>query len=134
MNSKPRILSAIALTALVGVLTAPPAQAQQVDEATDYQRVARRYYHTRHVHRRAPAATPAPVAPAPAPRAPAVAAHAPAVAAPAPPPAAAPVAPAPIAAPAPSPVIERPPRPPRPRRPLLRRLRPRSRCARPAPW
>lgn len=115
MNTKPRILSAIALTALVGVLTAPPAQAQQVGETTDYQRVARRYYHNRRVHRRAPAVTPAPVAPAPtaAAHAPAVA-HAPVVAAPvrapapAPAVAPAPAAPAPVAAPAPSPVIERP--------------------------
>ena len=99
------------MTALVGVLTAPAAQAQQVEQSTDYQRVARRYYHTRHVHRRAQAATPAPVATAP--HAAPLAAHAPVVAAPVHAPAPAPVAPAPVAAapvltPAPSPVIERP--------------------------
>lgn len=109
MRARARILSAIALTALVGVLTAPAAQAQQVEEPTDYQRVARRYYHTRHVHRRAPVATPAPVVAAPVHAAP-IAAHAPVVAAPvhAPAPAPAPVAPAPVVTPAPSPVIERP--------------------------
>lgn len=105
MNKTPRLLSAIALTALVGVLTAPPAQAQQVDATTDYQQVARRYYHrSRRSHRHAatPAPTPAAVAP------PAAATNAPVVASPvrAPAPAPAPVVAAP--APAPTPVVAAP--------------------------
>lgn len=107
MNKKPRILSAIALTALVGVLTAPAAQAQQVDATTDYQQVARRYYRTRRSHRHAPAAPPAAVAP------PAAAARAPAVASAARLPAPAPVVTAPVvAAPAPAPVVAAPARAP----------------------
>ncbi|TAK21646.1 MAG: hypothetical protein EPO40_29545 [Myxococcaceae bacterium] len=103
MNKTPRILSAIALTALVGVLTAPAAQAQQVDATTDYQQVARRYYRTRRSHRHAPPAPP-PVAAAPA-----AAAHAPVVASPARVPAPAPVVAAPVvAAPARAPAVAAP--------------------------
>lgn len=143
MNTRPRILSAIALTALVGVLTAPPAQAQQVDSTTDYRNIARRYYHPRHVHHhRTPTAPPAAVAPAApvvvarasavaspvrtlAPAvAPVVAAPAPASAVPAPaapsPVAAAPVptAPSPVAA-APAPALTAAPLPVRHGRPLV---------------
>lgn len=103
MNKTPRILSAIALTALVGVLTAPAAQAQQVDATTDYQQVARRYYRTRRSHRHAPPAPPAAVAP------PAAAARAPVVASPARVPAPAPVVAAPVvAAPARAPSVAAP--------------------------
>jgi hypothetical protein len=95
VNSNARTLSAMALTALVGALTAAPAEAQVVDAATDYTQVARRYYHRRrHTHHSTPAV------PAPAPVAAPAVATAPArtpVVAPVAPVAARVVAPAPVA-------------------------------------
>lgn|GEM_PF-1731017 len=122
MNSNARILSAMALTALVGALTAAPVEAQVVDAATDYTQVARRYHQHHHHRSHAHHSTPAVDAPAPvaAPAAAAAPARAPVIApiapiaagvapvAPVAPVAARTTAPAPVAAPSPSSVIARP--------------------------